>query len=65
MRVLPLGTPEEVEAEVKQRIHDLAVGGGYVLAAVHNVQPDVPPQNVVKMFEAARAFGEYPLDFDD
>jgi uroporphyrinogen decarboxylase len=49
---LPLGTPADVRDEVRRRIEDLAPGGGYVMAAVHNVQDDVPPENVVAMFEA-------------
>jgi uroporphyrinogen decarboxylase len=60
-QVLPFGTPDEVQAEVRRRIHDLAPGGGYVLAAVHNIQPDVPPQNIVVMFDAARELGSYPI----
>lgn len=62
MRVLPFGTPEQVRVEVKQRIHDLAPGGGYVLAAVHNIQPNVSPQNILAMFEAAREYGTYPIE---
>ncbi len=51
---LPFGTVEDVRAEVRRRIQDLAPGGGYVLAAVHNIQPEVPPENICAMFEAAR-----------
>ena len=40
--VLPHGSVTEVEAEVRKRIRDLGPGGGFVLAAVHNIQPDVP-----------------------
>lgn len=60
--VLPHGTEDEVRAEVEHRIADLAPGGGYVLSAVHNLQPDVPPQNIVAMCEHARAIGAYPID---
>lgn len=60
-RVLPYGSPDEVEAEVKQRIKDLAPGGGYVLCAVHDIQPDVKPENVVSMYESARKYGTYPI----
>jgi uroporphyrinogen decarboxylase len=60
-RVLPLGTVEEVEAEVRQRIRDLGPGGGYVVGPVHNIQPDVPPENIVAMAEATRKYGTYPL----
>jgi len=52
-RVLPLGTPAEVRQEVRRRIDDLGDSGGYVLCPVHNVQPEVPPENLVAMFEAA------------
>jgi uroporphyrinogen decarboxylase len=51
-----------VEAEVKQRIKDLAPGGGYVLCAVHDIQPDVKPENIVSMYESARKYGTYPIN---
>jgi hypothetical protein len=60
-RVLPFGTTEEVREEVRRRIHDLAPGGGYVVSPVHNIQPDVPPENVVAMYDAAYELGRYPL----
>ncbi len=53
-RVLGAGTPGEVRAEVRRRIGDLAAGGGFVFAAVHNVQPNVPPENLVAMWSALR-----------
>ncbi|HET6438420.1 MAG TPA: uroporphyrinogen decarboxylase family protein [Anaeromyxobacter sp.] len=59
--VLPHGTPADVEREVAHRIHDLAPGGGYVVASVHNVQPDVPPENLLAMTAAVRKHGRYPL----
>jgi len=59
--VMTLGGPAEVKAEVKRRIHDLAPGGGLVLASVHNIQPNVPPENVVAFFEAAAEYGSYPI----
>lgn len=60
-RVLPRGTPEEVEEEVRRRIRELAPGGGYVLCAVHNIQPDVPPENILALFQAGRKYGTYPI----
>jgi len=56
-RVLSRGTPAEVREEVRRRIADLSGGGGYVLCGVHNLQPEVPPENVVAMYEAAMEFG--------
>ena len=55
--VLPHGSPEEVKDEVKRRIHDLAPGGGFVFAAVHNIQPDVPPKNLRAAWETLQEFG--------
>jgi uroporphyrinogen decarboxylase len=60
-RVLPLGSPEDVEAEVKRRIRELGPGGGFVVASVHAIQPDVPPENIMAMAEATRKYGAYPL----
>ncbi len=60
-QVLPHGTREDVQEEVQRRIQELAPGGGYLLAAVHAIQPDVPPENVCAMFEAALAHGRYPI----
>jgi uroporphyrinogen decarboxylase len=59
--VLPHGSPADVEAEVRRRIRDLGAGGGFVAAAVHNIQPDVPPQNIIALAEAVRKHGRYPL----
>jgi len=60
-QVLPFGTPEDVKAEVRRRISDLASGGGYVLASVHNIEADVPGENVWAMYQAAHDYGRYPL----
>ncbi len=59
-RALPHGTPEEVRAEVRRMFEILGPGGGWVAAPVHNIQPDVPPENVLAMFEAAREC-RYPV----
>jgi uroporphyrinogen decarboxylase len=58
-RILPFGTPTEVADEVKHRIDDLAPGGGFVFAAVHNIQPQVPPENIVTLFKTALEYGKY------
>jgi uroporphyrinogen decarboxylase len=58
-RVLPFGTPQEVADEVKRRIDDLAPGGGFVFAAVHNIQAFVPPRNIVTAFDTALQHGQY------
>ena len=57
--VMPHGTPQEVKEEVKRRINDLAPGGGYVFDTVHNIQADVPGENVIALAEALDEFGWY------
>lgn len=59
--VLPHGSTADVITEVQRRIADLATGGGYVLAPVHNLQADVPAENILTMYLNARVFGQYPL----
>jgi uroporphyrinogen decarboxylase len=61
-QVLPYGNVEDVREEVLARIAALGPGGGYILAPAHNLQDDVPPQNVAAMFDAAREYGRYPLE---
>lgn len=53
---LPFGTEDEVRAEVRERVNVLGEGGGYILSAVHNLQPDVPTENVLAMFDEARSY---------
>ena len=60
-RILPQGSPDEVKREIKRVIGRLGPGGGYLLAAVHTIMDEVPPQNIVAMIDAAREFGRYPL----
>jgi len=56
--ILPYGTTEDVIEEVKRRIDDLAPGGGFVFSAVHNIQPLVPPENIVALFDTALEYGK-------
>lgn len=55
------GSEADVRAEAQVRITQLAPGGGYVLAPANHLQADVPPENVVALFEAARQYGAYPI----
>jgi len=57
--VLPFGSVQEVKDEVKRRIDDLAPGGGFVFAAVHNIQALVPPKNIIAAFDTALEYGRY------
>lgn len=60
-RILPSGTPQEVRQEVKRVINILGEGGGYMVASVHTVMNEVPPQNILAMVDAVEEFGYYPL----
>jgi len=55
-QVLPLGTPDEIDAHVKERIETFAPGGGFVFTQVHNIMPNVPPRNIVAMFDAVKKY---------
>jgi hypothetical protein len=60
-RTLPFASPDEVAAEVRERIRILAPGGGFVFNPIHNIQQGTPPENIEAAFEAARAAGVYPI----
>lgn len=55
--VLPHGTPDEVKDDVRRNVEALAPGGGYVFNTVHNIQADVPPENIIAMWEALQEYG--------
>ena len=50
------GTPAEVRADVLARLKIFTPGGGFVFNTIHNILPDVPPQNIVAMFDAIAEF---------
>lgn len=52
-KVLPRGTPKEVREHVRRNRDILGAGGGFVFAPVHNILAEVPPENVVALYEAA------------
>ena len=57
--VLPTGTPDDVRDDVRRNLEALAPGGGYVFNTVHNIQNDVPPENILAMRQALTEFGRY------
>ncbi len=57
--ILPNGTGQEVRDDVKRNIDALAPGGGYVFNTVHNIQADVPPENILAMCDALHDYGVY------
>ncbi|MEW5956990.1 MAG: uroporphyrinogen decarboxylase family protein [Chloroflexota bacterium] len=59
------GDEARVVTEVQTRLRQLGAGGGYILAPANHIQWDVPPQNLFKLYEAAREYGQYPLKIDE
>jgi uroporphyrinogen decarboxylase len=57
--ILPFVSPEEVKSSVKANMEAFKPGGGYVFNNVHNIQADIPPENILAMYEAAYEFGAY------
>jgi len=57
--VLGSGTPQEVREDVKRNIEALAPGGGFIFATIHDIQADVPPENIMAMWQAWKEFGVY------
>jgi uroporphyrinogen decarboxylase len=59
--VLPFGAPEDVRNEVKLRVRTVGPGGGLILAPAHNIPADVPTENILAFYEAAKRYGRYPI----
>ncbi len=61
-RLLPFGSRNDVIQEVKRYMHALGAGGGYIVAPAHNVQSDIPPENLVAIRDAVESYGCYPFE---
>ena len=57
--ILPFKAPKEIKEDVKRRIEAFKSGGGFVFSQIHNIQADVPIENIVAMFDAAYEYGRY------
>lgn len=58
-KTLPFGTPKEITEEVKYNIECFKPGGGYVATNIHNITAEVPPENIMAMFDAVRRYRDY------
>jgi uroporphyrinogen decarboxylase len=61
-KLLPFGTPEDIEADVKAKIAVLGRGGGYMVAPAHIIQGDTPMENVEAFIGAVKKHGVYEQD---
>jgi len=52
----------EVIADALYRIRHLAPGGGYIFSSGHNIQANMPPENIVALFQTTKEYGKYPID---
>ena len=59
--VMPFGTTADVVAESKRKISALGPGGGYIFGNCHNIQNDVPADNLISLFDSGYEFGKYGL----
>ena len=57
--VFTTGTTDEVREEVRRRIDDFGAGGGFIAATVHNIQANVPPENIMALWETLQEYGSY------
>ena len=57
--VLPKASPNDVRRHARRSVEAFKPGGGYVFNNVHNVQADVPSENLLALFDAAYEFGSY------
>lgn len=64
-QMMPNATTAELEDEIARRVYDLGRRGGYILAPCHNIGHDIPPENVVTLFEKAREFGNDPAALEE
>ncbi|KAA3610952.1 MAG: methyltransferase [Calditrichaeota bacterium] len=58
-QLLPNGTPQDIARQVENQIKIFAPGGGFVFAAVHNIQSNVPVENILALYETANKTGVY------
>ena len=58
---LTRGSPEETEAEVKERIKEIAPGGGYIVSSANDIPSYCKPENQLAMSSAIRKYGKYPV----
>ena len=58
---LNIGSPAQVREQVLQRLEIMSKGGGFVFNTVHNILPDVPPENVIAMYNAIDEFNQHKL----
>lgn len=62
LNILGMGTPEEVDAEVRGLIRDVGPGGGYIVTSGNSLAAYVQPENALALSAAVQKYGRYPLE---
>ena len=58
---MPFGTVEDVINETKLRLKTVAPGGGLILGPAHNIQAQVPIENIMAFYDTVKKYGNYPI----
>jgi len=61
-KLLPFGTPWEVDQNVKELIRDVGKDGGFILTTCNGIMEDVPVENTITMHLACEKYGHYPIN---
>ena len=61
LNILGMGTPQEVDQEVRHLIRDVGPGGGYIVTSGNSLAGYLKPENVMALSQAVQAYGHYPL----
>jgi len=56
-KILPFGTPKQVRQETMECFETLGIGGGYICAPCHNIQPVTPVENILAMYDTIMEIG--------
>jgi len=64
LNILGLGTPEDVETEVRELIRDVGPGGGYIVTSGNSLAGYLKPENCLALSEAVQKYGRYPIRID-
>lgn len=60
--MLPFGSFKKIENEIKDRIYNIAPGGGLIIGPTHNVQIDTPIENFLFQLKMIKKYGKYPVN---
>jgi uroporphyrinogen decarboxylase len=60
-KLIPFGSYEEIDAQIRECFKIAAPGGGYIFASDHSIHPGIPPEKARFLFEQAKKYRKYPI----